>query len=238
MGKKPMNKLAALTVLLVLVSCAEKGRDEFVIGCVGDSLMRPIPSHLKKLMRGLERGIVVVGWAQGGMTVRSYLDFYKRRFPRGRTKNPDFVLIQLGTNDVRSLIEGDSTLDEFETDLKGIIEEFTKYSNGRGESSHVLIANVPLCVGERYAKSNRFVQETLNPSIEKIAEEEGLCLVDNYRILNNRAHLYSHDGVHPKRVGERALAQNWIIAIRKASRISMSYVRSISSQDLFFEALN
>lgn len=225
MERKPMNKLAAFMVLLVLVSCAEKGRDELVIGCVGDSLMRPIPTHLKKLMRRLDRGIVVVGWAQGGMTVRSYLDFYRHRFPQGRTKNPDFVLIQLGTNDVRSLIEGDFTLDEFETDLRGIIEEFTKYSNGRGGSSHVLIANVPQRVGERYEKNNRFVEETLNPSIEKIAEDEGLFLVDNYRILNNRPHLYSHDGVHPNRVGERALAQNWIIAIKKVSRISASQVQ-------------
>jgi hypothetical protein len=218
-----MNKLATVMVLLMLVSCAEKGRDELVIGCVGDSLMRPIPSHLKKLMRSLDREILVVGWAQGGMTVRSYLDFYKRHFPRGRTKKPDFILIQLGTNDIWSLIEGDFTLEEFSSDLKEIIKEFTTYANGSGGSSHVLISNLPLCVGEKYRQLNRFVEETLNPSIENIADEEGLYLVNNYRILNNRPHLYSSDGVHLNKIGERTLAQNWIIAIKKVFRISVSH---------------
>jgi lysophospholipase L1-like esterase len=218
-----MKKITAVVVLFMLVSCAEKTRDELVIGCVGDSLMRPMPFHFKKLMRGLERRVEVAGWAQGGMTVRSYLDFYKRRFPRGKTKNPDFVLIQLGTNDVWSLIEGDFTLDEFKADLKEILKEFRTYSNGRGRSSHVLIANVPFRIGEEYGPINRFVKNTLNPSIATIAKEEGLFLVDNYRVLNNRPHLYSADGVHPNRIGERALAQNWIIAIKKVYRISTSH---------------
>ncbi len=209
-------------VFLILVSCAEKGRDELVIGCVGDSLMRPIPSHLKKLMKSVKGRIVFVEWARGGMTARSYLDFYERRFHQGRAQRPDFVIIQLGTNDARGLVEGDFALDEFEADLKGIIEEFKSYSNGKGEPSQILIATVPLWNGDKYRQMNSFIHGTLNPSIEIIAKEKGIYLVDNYRILNNRPHLYSPDGVHPNEIGERALAQNWLIAIRKVSRVSMS----------------
>ena len=205
-------------VLLMLVSCAEKSQDVFVIGCVGDSLMRPIPKRLKKLMRGYDRGIVVAGWAQGGMTVRSFLDFYKHRFPKGRTKNPDFILIQLGTNDVQSLITGDYTLDEFKADMTGIIYEFRTYSNGRGGSSHILIANIPLRMGENYGQVNSFIEDTLNPTIVSIADEEGLYFVNNYLILKNRPHLYSPDGVHPNMTGERALAQNWLIGMKKVLR--------------------
>lgn len=205
-------------VLLMLVSCAEKSPDEFVIGCVGDSLMSPIPKRLKILMRDYDRGIFVAGWAQGGMTVRSYLDFYKRRFPRGRTKNPDFILIQLGTNDVQSLIAGGYALDEFKADMMGIIAEFKTYSNGRGGSSHILIANVPLLLGENRGQLNSFIEHTLNPSIVNVADEEGLYLVNNYRVLKDRPHLYSPDGVHPNRIGERALAQNWLIGMKKVLR--------------------
>ena len=215
-----MNKLTTVLVLLMLVSCAEKGRDEFVIGCVGDSLMRPIPKHLKKLMRGYDRGVAVAGWAQGGMTVKSYLDFYKRRFSQGRTKNPDYILIQLGTNDVRQLIEGDYTLDAFKANMEEIIDMFKIYINGKGGPSHILIANVPLLMGTNYGQMNSFIEDTLNPSIESIARNKGLYLVNNYRILNMKPHLYSHDGVHPNRTGESVLAQNWLIGMKKASRIS------------------
>lgn len=209
-------------VLLMLASCAPKGPDELVIACVGDSLMRPIPLHLKKSIRAIERRVVIVEWARGGLTVRSYLDFYERRFHYGRMRRPDFILIQLGTNDARGLIVGDLKLEEFKLNLREIIGEFKSYSNGRGGPTQVLVANVPLWNGEKYRQINNFVQDALNPSIESLAAEENVYLVDNYRILNKRPHLYSSDGIHPNEIGERALAQNWLIAIRKAARISMA----------------
>jgi lysophospholipase L1-like esterase len=217
-----MKKIVAIIVLFMLVTCAEKGRDELVICCVGDSLMRPIPSHLKKLMRGDERRIVFIEWARGGKTTRSYLNFFKQRFRNRRTARPDFILIQLGTNDVHNLIMSDYTLDEFTANMKGIIDEFKTYSNGKGGQSHVLIANVPLRYGEKYQQMNRFVQEILNPSIKIMAKEEGIYLVDNCHVLNNKPHLYRPDGVHPSVFGERTLAQNWLIAIKKMSQASMS----------------
>jgi lysophospholipase L1-like esterase len=217
-----MKKLVAIIVLFMLVACAEKVRDELVICCVGDSLMRPIPSHLKKLMKGDERRIVIVEWARGGKTTKSYLNFFKRRFRNRRTTWPDFILIQLGTNDVQSLIVGDYTLDEFTANMKGIVDEFKTYSNGKGGPSHVLIANVPLRYGEKFQQINRFVQEILNPNIEILAKEEGIYLVDNCHVLNNKPHLYGPDGVHPSVFGIRILAQNWLFAIRKVSQASMS----------------
>ena len=209
-------------VFIMLVACAEKGRDELVIGCVGDSLMRPIPLHLKRLMRSLERKIVIKEWAQGGTTARSYLDSFRRRFHNMREARPDFILIQLGTNDVQRLIAGDYTLDEFRANMKGIIDEFKTYSGGRGGPTLILIANAPPFYNEKHKRMNPFVQEVLNPNIEIFAKDEQLYLVDNYRMLNNRPHLYSPDGVHPNDIGERTLAQNWIIAIKKVSRISTS----------------
>lgn len=215
-----MKKLAGLVLLIVLMMCADKVTDDLVICCVGDSLMRPIPSHLKKLMRGVERKVVFIEWARGGQSARSYLGFFKQRFPKRRTVMSDFILIQLGTNDARSLIEGDYMLDQFIVDMKGIVNEFKTYSDGKGRPSHVLIANVPLRFDEKYQQLNSFIKEILNPTIETMAKEEGLFLVDNYRILSNKPHLYCPDGVHPNGTGERALAQNWLITIRKVSRFS------------------
>lgn len=217
-----MRKLLGLVLLIVLMMCADKATDDLVICCVGDSIMRPIPSHLKKMMRRVERRVVFIEWARGGKTVRSYLNFFKHRFRNRRKVRSDFILIQLGTNDVRSLIAGDYVLDHFVVDMKRIVNEFKIYSNVKGRPSHVLIANVPLRFDEKYQQMNNFIKEILNPTIEAVAIEEGVYLVNNNRILSNKPHLYSPDGVHPNVTGERILAQNWLIAIRRVSRYSKS----------------
>jgi lysophospholipase L1-like esterase len=217
-----MRKIVGLVLLILLMMCADKLTDDLVICCVGDSIMRPIPSHLKELMSGVERKVVFIEWARGGKTVRRYLNFFKRRFRSRRTVRPDFIIIQLGTNDIRSLIAGEYMLDQFVIDIKEIVNEFMTYSNIKGSPSQVLIANVPFRYDEKFEQLNSYIKEILNPTIEIVAKEEGIYLVDNNRILSNKPHLYSPDGVHPNVTGEKVLAQGWLIAIRKVSRFSKS----------------
>jgi lysophospholipase L1-like esterase len=219
-----MAKLSGLVLILMLMmcACAKKTPNELVIACVGDSIMRPIPSHLEELMSDVTREVVFIDWSRGGKTVRKYLNFYKRRFRDRSTVRPDFIIIQLGTNDIQSLISGEYSLDKFVVDMTKIINEFKTYSNAEESSSHVLIANVPFLYKKEFEQLNRYIKEMLNPTIETVARDEGVYLVDNNRILSNKPHLYHPDGVHPNPTGENVLAQNWLIAIRRVSRFSTS----------------
>jgi len=208
--------------MFMMCTRADKAPNELVIACVGDSIMRPIPSHLEELMSGIKREVVFIDWSRGGKTVRKYLNFYKRRFRNKSTVRPDFIIIQLGTNDIQSLTSGEYSLDKFVIDMTKIINEFKTYSNADENPSHVLIADVPFFYNEEFEQLNSYIKEMLNPTIETLAKEEEVYLVDNNRILSNKPHLYHPDGVHPNPTGENVLAQNWLIAIRRVSRYSTS----------------
>lgn len=213
-----MKTLAGILVLLVLVSCGERGRDELVICCVGDSLMRPMPTHLKKLMKKTENRVVVLDWAQGGLSSETYLGFYQRHFRHRKAIRPDFILIQLGTNDIWRVISREYEISHFIENMKTIVEELKVFSNGKGQPSQILMANVPLLCGPDYGQTIRTILDALNPALETIAKEESIHLVDNFRIFKDRPHLYSPDGVHPNVSGEKALAQNWLIGMRRSMR--------------------
>jgi lysophospholipase L1-like esterase len=103
-----------------------------------------------------------------------------------------------------------------------IVNEFKTYSNAEENPSRVLLANVPFFYHEEFEHLNSYIKDMVNPTIETVAREEGVYLVDSNRILSNKPYLYHPDGVHPNSIGVNVLAQNWLIAIRRISRYSTS----------------
>jgi len=129
--------------------------------------------------------------------------------------HPDFVLLQLGTNDVR--VDGDHTpADTFADNMRKIIGLFRGFTDRRGESARILLATIPP-LPERYSfpfgpeSAGRVVRE-INPLIRKIAAEEQLALVDNYGLFLRSPELLP--GVHPSSEGYRLLAGNWYDALK------------------------
>ncbi len=206
--------------MLLIVGCAEKGSDELTICCAGDSLMRPIPPHLRKLMPSYRNKIDIQDWARGGLSSQTYMSFYRKRLARKKRYSLDFILLQLGTNDVRHLYTGNYSLTQFEANLKYIIDEFKKSSLKNDHPVKILIASIPPLYAPEYQKMNRYIRSELNPVIQKLSETEAVFFVDNWKVLNDRLNLYRPDGIHPNTQGEWILAQNWIIAMRKAVRSS------------------
>lgn len=215
-----MSKWVWILIALLAAGCAERGPQELTICCAGDSLMRPIPTHLRNLLPGRGSAIQVKEWARGGLSSQTYLSFYRKRVKRRNGYAINFILLQLGTNDASSLHSGEYSLTRFESNMKAILDEFRKFALERGDSVKILLASVPPLYAPEYQEINPFIEAELNPVIEKICEQDSVYFVDNWKMLCNRPYLYRPDGIHPNATGERILAQNWMIAIRRIVRSS------------------
>jgi lysophospholipase L1-like esterase len=215
-----MSKWVWILVIMLGAGCAERGAQKLTICCAGDSLMRPIPTHLKSLLRARGDEIHIRDWARGGLSSQTYMSFYRKHVKKQKDYAADFILLQLGTNDVRSLLSGGYNLTRFASNMKAIIEEFKSFSPHRQNNVKILLASIPPLYSSEFPEANQFIETDLNPAIKKISELEEVYFVDNWKVLSSRPHLYRPDGVHPSPTGERVLAQNWMIAVRRLIRTS------------------
>jgi len=210
-----------LAVLLLAAAlfphaCASPPPDNVVILCAGDSLTETgFPRRLKRL---LERDGVrarVLNYGRSGNTSGEYLRFLEGAYGRLEEGKPDFILLQLGTNDVR--LDGDRTeAGVFEENMRRILAIFSGFKNRRGAPARVflaLIPPVPPTAGYPFGpESSVRVVEEINPILRRLADKHRLVLVDNYTPLVEAPELLPD--VHPTDEGYRLLAASWHAALK------------------------
>lgn len=185
--------------------------------CAGDSITEfGYPRYLRNILEteGLRARILNQG--KSGHNSREYLSFLEKNQEVLRKSSPDFVLLQLGTNDVR--IDHDHTsANDFYNNMKQIITLLCRLKTRTGEKSRILLATIPPVPEDipfPFApESGKRVEEEMNPLIQKIAREEKIPLVDNFSLFLQYPHLLPD--VHPSQEGYKALAQNWFKALEK-----------------------
>ena len=217
-----MKKILILILLAVGMLALEYSQSDetvYTICCVGDSLMRPMPAHLREIFQTSEVKFRIRDWSQGGLSSVTYQEFYARHAEQWMKTRPDFILIQLGTNDALPLLQKSYSPEDFEVNMKTIINRFREFAGGHSPRPQIFLATVPLFhEGDLAKEKNRVIKKTINPSIRRIAKEKKLTLVDNYSVLKNKPKLYDSDGIHPNHQGENAIANNWARAIRLTFR--------------------
>ncbi len=219
-GRTPFSskaKAGAILVhLIILIFCGSQSTG-IIILCAGDSITEVgYPRYLHKILNreGIRNKILNRG--RIGNNSREYLRFLKGNQTLWKESFPDFILLQLGTNDVR--IDQDQTsADEFYQNIKEIILLFRGAKTRAGKNPLILLATVPpLPEGTSFpfdsSSRNRIILE-INPLIKKIAQEENLPLVDNFSLFLSSPSLLPE--VHPSKKGYEALAQNWYKALKK-----------------------
>jgi lysophospholipase L1-like esterase len=171
-------------------------------------------------MLGLSKNEVEIkDWCQGGLSSQTYQSFLAKHYKNWVKTRCDFILLQLGTNDVFPLLEQRYTLMDFKENMSSIIKNFKRFKGRRNKHSKILVASIPLfCDEDEILEKNRLIQEKINPAIREIAKREKAIFVENSSVLENRYDLYDPDGVHPNTEGERALARNWLSWIRRELR--------------------
>jgi lysophospholipase L1-like esterase len=202
--------ISFLLVLVLLSSCSSS-HPGIIIFCAGDSITETGYLHFLKMILNKDgiRGRIL-NYGRSGYTSGEYLNFLKKNKETLKTERPDFVLLQLGTNDVR--LDADSTPSAtFKTNMKKIVEIFRRFKNRRGKETVILLATIPpIPEGSPFpfsSDSAKRVRDEINPVIRNMCEEEQILMVDNYSLFINSPFLLPE--VHPNQEGYRALAKNW-----------------------------
>lgn len=185
-----------------------------VVLCAGDSITAGgYPWHLKRRLDEAGYRLQVINAGEKGNTSGEYLGFLRRSRILERT-NPRWVLLQLGTNDVRS--DGDATsVEQFRENLDAILDLVAGHRNPDGSSPGVLLATilpVPVEIAGHFdAASRGRVDTEINPAIREIGGRRKIPLVDNHRLFATRPELLP--GIHPNEQGYRALGELWYDAL-------------------------
>lgn len=201
--------------ILAAALCSTSGRRAVVILCAGDSLTdSEYPRDLERLLRRDGFPARVLNCGRKGNTSGEYLRYLNERKASLADEHPDFVLLQLGTNDVR--LDGDLTdTPKFARNMRAVIAIFREFSNRREEPSEILLGAVPPVpesAGFPFGPaSDERIRREINPALREIAREERLIVVDNYALFSGRPELLPD--VHPSREGYRRLARNWYDAL-------------------------
>ncbi len=205
-------------LLLTLVLCPSCGRAPrgVIILCAGDSLTdSEYPRFLQRLLAREGKRARVLNYGRKGNTSGEYLRFLRQRGASMAGERPDFILLQLGTNDVR--VDGDRTATEdFGRNMEAIIGLFREFADRRGGRTRLLLATIPP-LPEDFSPpfgpgSRDRVVEEINPLIRRIGATERLPVVDNYTLFVRSPELLPD--VHPTGAGYRLIARNWLEALR------------------------
>lgn len=205
--------LWAALLALALAGCRVDSPPPVVL-CAGDSITAGgYPWHLQRRLDEAGYRLKVIDAGEKGNTSGEYLAFLGRSRILERT-NPRWVLLQLGTNDVRS--DGDATpVERFRENLEAILGVVGGHRNPDGSPPRVLLATIPPVpveiAGHFNAVSRARVENEINPAIREIAARRQVALVDNHRLFVARPDLLP--AIHPNEQGYRALADAWFDAL-------------------------
>lgn len=178
--------------------------------CAGDSITAGgYPWYLKRRLDEAGYRLQVVNAGEKGNTSGEYLGFLRRSRLLERT-NPRWVLLQLGTNDVRS--DGDATpVARFRENIEAILDFVANHRNRDGSIPRVLLATIPPVpaevAGHFSAASRARVDAEINPAIREIGGRRRIPIVDNHRLFAIHTELLP--GIHPNERGYQALGDSW-----------------------------
>jgi lysophospholipase L1-like esterase len=181
-----------------------------VILCAGDSITASsYPKQLKKLLAQDGWQVQVVNAGVKGDSTAEYLRFLERSRIIERT-DPGWVLLQLGTNDLR-IDSHATTTAQFRKNLEAILDRIGRHRNKNGSSPRIILATIPpIPVEVRWhfdAGSRVRVEAEINPAIRAIAAQRGLVLADIHALFAGRPDLLPD--IHPSEEGYRVLASAW-----------------------------
>jgi len=195
--------------------CASPPRGVIVF-CAGDSITaEAYPHYLQQLLNRDGIRARVLNFGRSGYNSGEYLRFLANNEARLKTSRPDFVLLQLGTNDVR--VDADRTAEEaFKNNLEKMIAIFQSFRGRSGRPPRILLALVPP-VPETTPfpfspDSSLRIKNEINPAVQAICAEHKIPLVDNYSLFLREPGLLP--GVHPSREGYLRLAENWLSSLK------------------------
>ncbi len=183
----------------------------FDILCVGDSITTSpygdYTKHLSDFINTKDIKLKVYSGARPGNTTGEYLKYLKRSNLLKKT-TPNYVIVMLGTNDVRKDRDNTPT-HKFIKNMKEIIKITKNHKNPDGSKPIIFIATIPpifnIDLNPFNETSKTRIDKEIVPSIKKIAKEEKINLIDIYTFFKNKPELLP--GIHPNQDGYYSIAK-------------------------------
>jgi acyl-CoA thioesterase-1 len=177
------------------------------VACVGDSITQgagtkgnPYPKQLQEMLGDK--------WEVGnfGVSGRTLMDkgdhpySKEKKYQAALAMKPNLVIIMLGTNDTKA--HNWKFKDEFEADYKKLIKSFQDLES----KPRIYICRACPVIGQgAFGITEAGIQEQI-PTVDKIAKELGLGVIDMHAALKNTPELIP-DKVHPNAAGARKMAE-------------------------------
>jgi len=213
MKAKQFNcRIAGIAVMLCLFVSLQVSAQKKV-ACVGNSITYgyDFPSPSTQSYPGQMQVLLGSGWTVGnfgssGRTMlknSGYSYWDDRKYRAALTSKPNFVVIELGTNDAKNWL-WDSQGAQFKNDYKAMVQSFQKLSTKPEIWAGLLIPGNNL----EWGILNSYIKDKVNPQIKEVALEMGLNLIDLYTELDqNKPAWYLADSIHPNVTGAGVIAQ-------------------------------
>jgi len=211
-----LGKHSVLLMMPFFISFCSTSPKGIIVLCAGDSITaEAYPHFLQRIFNSEGRKARVLNYGRNGHTSGEYLSFLEKNGARLEAEGPDFILLELGTNDVRTDIDSTPT-PVFKSNMKRIIEIFRGFKSRSGKTPVILLATIPpVPEGTPFPftpESVARVDAEINPALKSISREERIPLVDHYTLFLKEPGLLP--GVHPSLEGYRRLARHWFDALQ------------------------
>ena len=200
---------AVLLVLTVSVSYAalflanignnSKPSIPISVACVGDSITEwsGYPADLQTML-GDDYSVGNFGVAESAVSTNWYKPYMNQSaFQEAKDFLPSIVVIMLGTNDAHTY----QSTDNFATDYEQLISEYQSLES----KPRIYLVKPPPIYENELELSGTNLQEDVIPSIEQVADELSLPVVDVNSALTDHPE-YFDDGVHPNSEGAMVIA--------------------------------
>ncbi len=220
------------------------GESEYRILCIGDSITESDYGSYVKFLKTffLNDGVIisVISAAKPGYTSGEYLKFLKSSNIL-KKYNPDFILIMLGTNDVR--IDSDRTsVKRFVANMVSILKIIKEYEKKREHSIKVFLLTPPpihkIDIRVFNDISRKRMQKEIIPAVKKIAKANNIPLIDVNRFFMRRKSLLP--GIHPSKKGyyemARFIYRSIIPYIKGLEPLKKERLPEIFSGKIFFQS--
>jgi acyl-CoA thioesterase I len=205
------NKATTLLCALVLVyGCAFSQK----VACVGNSItygatvaQRVKNNYPKQLDDLLGGAWDVRNFGVSGTTMLKNADnpyWNKNQYTSAKSLNPDYVIIELGTNDSKDYNWNAYGVD-FEKDYSAMIREFAALPS----TPTIIICKAPKAFSSSWSINDNTINTQINPIIQAIRDKGvNLIVADLYAMFKDHPELMS-DGIHPNKEGATLMAQTF-----------------------------
>jgi lysophospholipase L1-like esterase len=128
----------------------------------------------------------------------------KKQYSTAKSFNPDYIIIELGTNDSKDY-NWNAFGADFEKDYSAMIREFAALPS----TPTIILCKQPKAFVSTYGINDNTIYTQINPTIQSIRDKGvNLIIVDLYALFKDHPELMS-DGIHPNKNGAALMAETF-----------------------------